>query len=80
MDTTDHVLSDAFKGHGVAASGLTGIKNALMKCLHFQLQLNRVGVLNVATDKNISIIYLSDVCFVWRGVPWIATRWQETEL
>jgi hypothetical protein len=27
-----------------------------------------------------SSINFSNVWFVWHGVPWIATRWQETEL
>jgi hypothetical protein len=33
---------------------LTGIKNVLVQCLHFQLELNTLGVLRVPTDKNLT--------------------------
>jgi hypothetical protein len=33
MDTYHHGMSPSFKGPDVAANGLTGTKNALVKCL-----------------------------------------------
>ena len=36
MDTSDHRISRHFKESGMAANCLTGIKNALVKCLHVE--------------------------------------------
>jgi hypothetical protein len=38
---------------GVVANSLTGIKTALVKCLHFQLELNTLGFLSASINKNI---------------------------
>jgi hypothetical protein len=35
----------------LVANALTGIKNALAKCLHFQSQLNTLVFLSVLTDE-----------------------------
>jgi hypothetical protein len=53
MDTSDHGLSHHFKGPRAVANGLTGIKNVLEKCLHFQLEMNTLGFLTVPKDKNL---------------------------
>jgi hypothetical protein len=37
MDMSDHGLTHPFKGLGAIANGLTGIENALMKCLLFAI-------------------------------------------
>jgi hypothetical protein len=52
MDTSDRALLHRFKGPGAVVSDLTGIKNALVKCLFvFELELNSLDVLNVVIDK-----------------------------
>jgi hypothetical protein len=55
MNASDHELSYPFEGPGAVANGLTGMKNAFMKCLslHFQLELNTLGLLKVSKRKNL---------------------------
>lgn len=51
MNTPGHGLSQTLKGSREVANGLTAFKDEL--CLHFQLQLNTLGVFSVTTDKSI---------------------------
>ena len=44
MDTSCHGLSHLVKGPGAVANGFTGVK---IMSVHFQLELNAVGVLSV---------------------------------
>lgn len=57
-----------FKGRGALEIGLTGIINALVKCVHFKLELNKRGVWSVLTNKNVadwtSGLYLENCTFV----------------
>jgi hypothetical protein len=53
MGMSNHGLQHTFKGPGEVVNGLTVIKNVLVKCLHFQLELNTLGFLSVPTDKNV---------------------------
>jgi len=55
MNTSDHELSHPFEGPGAVANGLTGMKNACVKylSLHFQLELNTLGRLNISKRKNL---------------------------
>jgi hypothetical protein len=52
MDTSDHELSQNFKGPGALASGLTGIKNALLNSLFLLNKVEYTWGLIVPTDEN----------------------------
>jgi len=52
MRTSVHELSRSFEGPGVIANGLRSIRNALVKCLYFQLELSTLRILSAPTDKN----------------------------
>jgi len=54
MDTSDHGLSLHFKARGANVKGLTGIKIALVKSLHFQLTVIIVEGLSVPTDTKLN--------------------------
>jgi hypothetical protein len=49
----DHGLSHPFKGLGAVSNAFTGFREELVVFLHFQLELNTVGPLNVPTDKHL---------------------------
>jgi len=52
MDTSDHELSHYFKETGAVANGLTGEEKCVGElAVHFQLELNALGVLSVTADK-----------------------------
>jgi hypothetical protein len=53
MYTFDHRLSHPYKGPVEVASGLTSIKNALVKCLYIQIELNSLWFLCVTTDEKL---------------------------
>jgi hypothetical protein len=79
-----------FKGPGALASGLTGIKNALVKCVHFKPELKNWGVLSVLTNRNFSdwtsgfylenrtfadiYVYESFLVLVWEITPEVCRR------
>jgi len=52
IDTSDHELSQSFKNTGGLASGLTGIKIALMNCLFLLDKAEYTRILIVPTDEN----------------------------
>jgi len=60
MDTSNHGLSLHFKARGANAKGLTGIKIALVKSLHFQLTLLTLEGWSVPTDKIKIKVLVSD--------------------
>jgi hypothetical protein len=53
VDMSDHGMSLHFKAPGANVKGLTGIKFALVKSLHFQLTLNTLEGLSVPTTKKL---------------------------
>ena len=79
-----------FEGAGALAIVLKSIKNALVKCVHFKLGLNKWGVLSVLTNKNFSDwtsgLYVenctfADICvyevflaLVWEITPEVCPR------
>ena len=52
-DTSEHGLLHIFKGPGEIVNGLTDVKMHRWSALHFQLQLKKIGFLNVPIDKNL---------------------------
>lgn len=53
IDTSQHGLSQPSKGPRAVANGLTRIKNALLKCVNLQLELNALEIFSFSTDKNL---------------------------
>jgi hypothetical protein len=53
MDASDHGLLHLFKGLGLVVNDLTQIKNLLVVCLLFQLELNTQGSSDVSTIKDL---------------------------
>jgi hypothetical protein len=53
MGTYDHGLSHRFRGPGHVVNGLIDKKCVDEVALHFQLELNKIRVLDVLTDKNL---------------------------
>ena len=54
MAWTRHAVCEStLNGQAAVKNGLTDIKHALVKCLHFQMGLNTLKFLRVPTDTNL---------------------------
>jgi len=51
--TSNHGLRHNFKSSEAIVKGFTSVRNALVKCLRFQLELITLGALGFLTSKNL---------------------------
>jgi len=53
MDTSDRGVARPFEGPLAVASGLAGLKNALVMSLYCLFEMNTLGFLSIPTCKNL---------------------------